>query len=120
MSRTPARKSVNKSVVSEVKGGKVEELRPVVNQVVEDRPEVNLKWEDYRLDFVARVKIHNYEFGKFVEDLKKAYDFLSPYAVKTYESVVPYVQGAWTFTVERYQELQQADSESESSEVKAV
>ena len=120
MSRTPVRKPVSKSVdMSKVKGGKVEELRPVVNEVSSDRPEVRLMWEDYRQDFIARVKIHNYEFGKFVEDLRKLYDFLSPYAVQTYEYVTPYVQNTWTFTVDKLSEIQQ-DSESESSEVKAV
>ena len=45
-------------------------------------PAPKLTFNDYREDFQARVKVHNYEFNLFVKDLQKGYDFALPFGKK--------------------------------------
>ena len=45
-------------------------------------PAPKLTFADYREDFQARVKVHNYEFNLFVKDLQKGYDFALPFGKK--------------------------------------
>lgn len=54
--------------------------------ITEDiRPETLLKFEDYKRDFKLRWDIHLYEWNALLVDLRKAYDFSKPYALKSYD-----------------------------------
>ena len=60
----------------------------VVNEEAKVAPPApKLTFEDYREDFQARVKIHNYEFNLLVKDLQKGYDFALLFSKKTYNYV---------------------------------
>ena len=60
------------------------------------RPEKpNLSLEDYKADFKVRWQIHTYEVNELAADVKKAYQFASPYVTK-----------AVKFTTETYKNLQ--------------
>ena len=60
------------------------------------RPEkTNLSLEDYKADFKVRWEIHSWEVKELTSDIKKAYEFASPYITK-----------AVKFTTETYKNLQ--------------
>ena len=42
-------------------------------------PKPNLSFNDYKEDFKVRLAIHNYEINALLVDVKKAYEFASPY-----------------------------------------
>ena len=42
-------------------------------------PKPNLSFNDYKEDFKVRLAIHNYEVNALLVDVKKAYEFASPY-----------------------------------------
>jgi hypothetical protein len=42
-------------------------------------PKPNLSFNDYKEDFKVRLEIHNYEVNALLVDVKKAYEFASPY-----------------------------------------
>ena len=57
-------------------------------------PKPNLSFNDYKEDFKVRLAIHNYEVNALLVDVKKAYEFASPYVkqatnytVKTFNQV---------------------------------
>ena len=57
-------------------------------------PKPNLSFNDYKEDFKVRLEIHNYEVNALLVDVKKAYEFASPYVkqatnytVKTFNQV---------------------------------
>ncbi len=57
-------------------------------------PKPNLSFNDYKEDFKVRLEIHNYEINALLVDVKKAYEFASPYVkqatnytVKTFNQV---------------------------------
>jgi len=61
----------------------------------------NLSFNDYKKDFLVRVQIHNYEVNALLVDVKKAYEFASPYVkqatnytVKTFNQVREKLQPA--------------------------
>ena len=61
-----------------------------------NRPEKpNLSLEDYKADFKVRWEIHSWEVKELTSDIKKAYEFASPYITK-----------AVKFTTETYKNLQ--------------
>ena len=61
-----------------------------------NRPEnPNLSLEDYKADFKVRWEIHSWEVKELTSDIKKAYEFASPYITK-----------AVKFTTETYKNLQ--------------
>ena len=45
-------------------------------------PAPKLTFNDYREDFQARVKVHNYEVKLLIEDVQKAYNFVLPFGKK--------------------------------------
>ncbi len=60
-----------------------------------------LTWGDYSEDFKVRLAIHNYEVNALLVDVKKAYEFASPYVkqatnytVKTFNQVREKLQTA--------------------------
>ena len=64
-------------------------------------PKPNLSFNDYKEDFKARLEIHNYEVNALLVDVKKAYEFASPYVkqatnytVKTFNQVREKLQTA--------------------------
>ena len=84
--RSTARKSA-KAVSTPV----IKSTTPTAN-----RPEKpNLSLEDYKADFKVRWQIHTYEVNELASDIKKAYEFASPYVTK-----------AVKFTTETYKNLQ--------------
>ena len=55
----------------------------VVTQTVKVAPPApKLTFNDYREDFQARVKVHNYEVKLLIEDVQKAYNFVLPFGKK--------------------------------------
>ena len=64
-------------------------------------PKPNLSFNDYKEDFKVRLAIHNYEVNALLVDVKKAYEFASPYVkqatnytVKTFNQVREKLQTA--------------------------
>ena len=64
-------------------------------------PKPNLSFNDYKEDFKVRLEIHNYEVNALLVDVKKAYEFASPYVkqatnytVKTFNQVREKLQTA--------------------------
>ncbi len=64
-------------------------------------PKPNLSFNDYKEDFKVRLEIHNYEVNALLVDVKKAYEFASPYVkqatnytVKTFNQVREKLQPA--------------------------
>ncbi len=64
-------------------------------------PKPNLSFNDYKEDFKVRLAIHNYEVNALLVDVKKAYEFASPYVklatnytVKTFNQVREKLQPA--------------------------
>ena len=65
---------------------------PATKPTAPNKP--NLSFNDYKKDFLVRVQIHNYEVNALLVDVKKAYEFASPYVkqatnytVKTFNQV---------------------------------
>ena len=55
----------------------------VVKEVQEIAPPApKLTFADYREDFQARVKVHNYEVKLLIEDVQKGYNFVLPFGKK--------------------------------------
>ena len=55
----------------------------VVTQTVKVAPPApKLTFNDYREDFQARVRVHNYEVKLLIEDVQKAYNFVLPFGKK--------------------------------------
>ena len=55
----------------------------VVTQEIKSAPPApKLTFNDYREDFQARVKVHNYEVKLLIEDVQKAYNFVLPFGKK--------------------------------------
>ena len=77
---------VKKSTVTNVttKYQQPVEIRKVTETPKANRPEQpNLSLEDYKADFKVRWQIHSYEVKELGSDIKKAYEFASPYIQKT-------------------------------------
>ena len=84
--RSTARKSAKAAPTPVIKS-----TTPTAN-----RPEKpNLSLEDYKADFKVRWEIHSWEVKELTSDIKKAYEFASPYITK-----------AVKFTTETYKNLQ--------------
>ena len=65
---------------------------PVVKEVkVTAPPQSKLTLADYREDFQARVRIHNYEVNALWQDIKKGYQTAKPFVDKA----VNYVQESY-------------------------
>ena len=55
----------------------------VVTQTVKVAPPApKLTFNDYREDFQARVRVHNYEVKLLIEDVQKVYNFALPFGKK--------------------------------------
>ena len=64
----------------------------VVTQEIKSAPPApKLTFNDYREDFQARVKVHNYEFNLFVKDVQKGYIIVLDFSRKT----VSYVKDSY-------------------------
>ena len=59
-------------------------------------PKPNLSFNDYKEDFKVRLEIHNYEVNALLVDVKKAYEFASPY-----------VKQATNYTVKTFNQVRQ-------------
>jgi len=59
-------------------------------------PKPNLSFNDYKEDFKVRLAIHNYEVNALLVDVKKAYEFASPY-----------VKQATNYTVKTFNQVRQ-------------
>ena len=59
-------------------------------------PKPNLSFNDYKEDFKVRLAIHNYEVNALLVDVKKAYEFASPY-----------VKQATNYTVKAFNQVRQ-------------
>jgi len=59
-------------------------------------PKPNLSFNDYKEDFKVRLEIHNYEVNALLVDVKKAYEFASPY-----------VKQATNYTVKAFNQVRQ-------------
>ncbi len=59
-------------------------------------PKPNLSFNDYKEDFKVRLEIHNYEINALLVDVKKAYEFASPY-----------VKQATNYTVKAFNQVRQ-------------
>jgi len=82
--KTRTRKAPAQTVKPTTRTKKVTEAPKVI--ITEDiRPETLLKFEDYKRDFKLRWDIHLYEWNALLVDLRKAYDFSKPYALKSYD-----------------------------------
>jgi|GWRWMinimDraft_13_1066021.scaffolds.fasta_scaffold03141_2 hypothetical protein len=65
-----------------------------MSQTKKIAPEPLLTWNDYAEDIKVRWQIHEYEFAKFGEDVRKAVKFCAPY-----------VKQAVNYSVSKYQQL---------------
>ena len=54
----------------------------VTNEPKVAPPAPKLTFADYREDFQARVKVHNYEVKLLIEDVQKGYNFVLPFGKK--------------------------------------
>ncbi len=59
-------------------------------------PKPNLSFNDYKEDFKVRLEIHNYEVNALLVDVKKAYEFASPY-----------VKQATNYTVQTFNQVRE-------------
>ena len=86
--KTRARKStsLNTPVVS--KKTVVTEVKKEETQVAPVKPEAILSFEDYKKDFEARLKIHNYEVNELIKDCKWVYEKSKPLVKQGYDYVV--------------------------------
>ena len=84
--RSTARKSAKAAPTPVIKSTTLTANRP-------EKP--NLSLEDYKADFKVRWEIHSWEVKELTSDIKKAYEFASPYITK-----------AVKFTTETYKNLQ--------------
>ena len=86
--KTRARKStsLNTPVVS--KKTVVTEVKKEETQVAPVKPEAILSFEDYKKDFEARLKIHNYEVNELIKDCKWVYEKSKPLIKQGYDYVV--------------------------------
>ena len=98
----PARRRSAKTVATPAKYSETE-IKTVTETPQPEKtlpPSPNLTWNDYKEDFKVRLEIHNYEMNALMVDVKKAYEFASPYIKQATNDTVK----AYTLIRERLDE----------------
>ena len=85
---TPKKPQVSKVTVTTYKGGKVTQKKTEFTRPSTARL---ITWERYQKDFQTRWQIHQYEIQELGKDIKKGFDFVSPYHAQLVKQVK-----AWT------------------------
>ena len=80
--------SVSKVTVTTYKGGKVTQKKTEFTRPSTARL---ITWERYQKDFQTRWQIHQYEIQELGKDIRKGFDFVSPYHAQLVKQVK-----AWT------------------------
>ena len=80
--------SVSKVTVTTNKGGKVTQKKTEFTRPSTARL---ITWERYQKDFQTRWQIHQYEIQELGKDIRKGFDFVSPYHAQLVKQVK-----AWT------------------------
>ena len=84
----PKKPSVSKVTVTTCKGGKVTQKKTEFTRPSTARL---ITWERYQKDFQTRWQIHQYEIQELGKDIRKGFDFVSPYHAQLVKQVK-----AWT------------------------
>ena len=85
---TPKKPQVSKVTVTTYKGGKVTQKKTEFTRPSTARL---ITWERYQKDFQTRWQIHQYEIQELGKDIRKGFDFVSPYHAQLVKQVK-----AWT------------------------
>ncbi len=72
----PKKQSVSKVTVTTYQGGKVTQKKTEFTRLSTARL---ITWERYQKDINTRWQIHQFEIQELVKDVKKGFDFVTPY-----------------------------------------